>query len=142
MRRQGLPGRVPGPGSSGTVLPLDPGPGRWLPVAGAARGSHPLISAAVAGGLGAEPPGSYGVWGEAPGQERGGAKPGLIDLPGGQAAVRDDGRAVRPGNGGHNPPRVSSTMAMRASGLWNPYATLVSSRTWVLVASLRALLKP
>src|SRR5664280_2076995 len=82
LRRQGLPGRVLGSGSSGTVLPLDPGPGRWLPAAGAARGSHPPISAAVAGGLGAEPPGSCGVWGEAPAQEGGrGEAPGLIGLP-------------------------------------------------------------
>jgi hypothetical protein len=80
-----------------------------------------LISAAVVGGLGAEPPGSWGVWGEAPVQGGAGAKPrGLIDLPDGQAAERDDGRAARPGNGGHSPPRVSSTMAIRASGLWNP----------------------
>ena len=82
------------------------------------------------------------MWGEAPVYEGGGAKLGLIDLLGGQAADRDDGRAARPGNGGHNPPRVSSTMAIRASGVWNPYAILVNRRIWVLVASLRALLKP
>ena len=91
---------------------------------------------------GQRPQGLAGVWGEAPGQGRWGEAPDRIDLPGGQAADRDDGRATRPGNGGHSPPRVSSTMAIRASGLWKPYATLVSNRTWVLVASLLALLKP
>src|SRR5664279_5387367 len=75
LRRQGLPGRVLGSGSSGTVLPLDPGPGGWLPVAGAARGSHPPISAAVAGGLGAEPPGSWGSGAKPQHKRGGGAKP-------------------------------------------------------------------
>ena len=102
LRRQGLPGRVLGSGSSGTVLPLDPGPSRWLPAAGAAKGSHPLISAAVAGGLGAEPPRVLGQVGEAPVQCKNGGRgrsPDLIDLPGGQAAgaleTGEDGRAAR-----------------------------------------------
>ena len=118
------------------------GPGRWLPVAGRRNEIFPCDLCSGGRGSGGGAPRVLRGLGRSPRPRRGAAKPGLIDLLGGQAADRDDRRAARPGNGGHSPPRVSSTMAIRASGVWNPYAILVSRRIWVLVASLRALLKP
>lgn len=46
------------------------------------------------------------------------------------------------GSAGHRPPRVSIAMAMKASGVWNPLARLVSARRCVFVASESALDRP
>ena len=46
------------------------------------------------------------------------------------------------GSAGHRPPRVSMAMAMKASGVWNPLARLVSARRCVFVASESALDRP
>src|SRR5664279_2646890 len=46
------------------------------------------------------------------------------------------------GSAGQRPPRVSMAMAMKASGVWNPLARLVSARRCVFVASESALDRP
>src|SRR5664280_2934934 len=82
LRRQGLPGRVLGSGSSGTVLPLDPG-ARQVAACGWRREEIPPADLCSGGrGSGGGASRVLGVWGEAPAQEGGwGEAPGLIGLP-------------------------------------------------------------
>jgi len=46
------------------------------------------------------------------------------------------------GRGGQSSPRVSMARAIRASGVRNPYARRVISRSWVLTCSVRAFDRP
>ena len=69
----------------------------------------------------------------------GGAVGYLIPSAGGRPV---EVQCLRPGRTRVRPPRVSIAMAMKASGVWNPLARLVSARRCVFVASESALDRP
>ena len=76
LRRQGLPGRVLGSGSSGTVLPLDPGARQVAACGWRRKGIPPADLCSGGRGSGGGASRVLGVWGEAPGKKGwGGAKP-------------------------------------------------------------------